>query len=567
MNGTASIIHGIPLDQEPGLGALTLTGFLREVTARYADREALVLRTPESVVRWSYAQLWQRAEEIARALTACGAGKDTRVGILMTNRPEWVAAFFGVALAGGVAVALSTFSTAPELEYLLRATSVSILLFERSVGKKDFVAMLREIEPAVLTMPAGEVRSLRLPFLRRLAVVDAAADDAAGIETWSRFLQHGTAVSASLVAATAATIRPSDTGAVFLSSGSTARPKGIVSSHRGVSIQLWRWARIFALKDDVRSWTANGFIWSGNFGMVLGATLAVGGTVVLQRLFDPAEALELIRAERVTFLQAWPHQWAQLEGAPNWQSADLSSLRYVDRARPAGRHPTFHDHGWTEPLWSYGNTETFTITAAFASETPKEIAGSSHGEALPGNTLKVVDPQTNIVLPLGQEGEIAVKGPTLMLGYLGVPLSETLDDEGYFHTGDCGRIDASGRLYYDGRLSDIIKTGGANVSPQEVDDALGTCPGIKFAKTVGVPHETLGEIVVSCVVPVEGSVVDEQAVRAFLKARLASYKVPRRVFAVSEQDMSLTGSSKIKASALRELAIRRLQSEDQPASS
>ena len=107
-----SIIKGVPLDHEPGLGALTLPGFLREVTTRFAGREALVLHAPSGAVRWSYAGLWDRAMEVARALRACGVGRDSRVGILMTNRPEWIAAFFGVGLAGGVAVALSTFSTA-----------------------------------------------------------------------------------------------------------------------------------------------------------------------------------------------------------------------------------------------------------------------------------------------------------------------------------------------------------------------------------------------------------------------------------------------------------------------
>ena len=120
-----SIDRGIPLSEEPGLGALTLPGFLREVTNRNASREALVMHTPEGVERWTYATLWDRSLEVARALIACGAGKDSRVGILMTNRPEWIAGVFGTALAGGVAVTISTFSTAPELDYMLQASGVS----------------------------------------------------------------------------------------------------------------------------------------------------------------------------------------------------------------------------------------------------------------------------------------------------------------------------------------------------------------------------------------------------------------------------------------------------------
>jgi len=555
-----SIIKGVPLDQEPGIGALTLPGFLREVTSRFGEREALVLHGPDGAVRWTYVMLWDRALAVARALRACGVGKDSRVGILMTNRPEWIAAFFGVGLAGGVAVALSTFSTAPELEYLLQASGVSILLLERCVAKKDMTAMLCELEPGIRTAAPGELLSMKFPFLRRIAAVDYTGG-AARIETWSDFLARGDGVPDALVEAAMATTAPADVAALFLSSGSTNRPKGILSAHRGVAIQCWRWPRIFALKDDVRTWTANSFIWSGNFAIALGGTLAAGGVIILQRIFEPIEALELMQAERVTWPQAWPHQWAQLESAPNWGSTDLGSLRYVDVCRPAARHPTFRAPPWSDPLCSYGNTETFTISTAFASDTPSEVANGTNGEALPGNTIKIVDPDTGVVVPRGGRGEIAVKGPTLMLGYIGIPLSETLDEEGFFHTGDGGYIDARDRLHFEGRLTDIIKTGGANVSPVEVDSILTKCPGVKVGQTVGVPHDTLGEMVVSCIVPHEGAVLDEATVRDFLRKHLASYKVPRRVLFVLEEEVSLTGSAKIKAGAMRELVAKRLRAE------
>ncbi len=554
-----SIVKGTPLSEEPGLGALTLPGFFSEVTGRFADREALVLHTSGGVVRWSFAMLRERATDIARSLIACGVGKDSRVGILMTNRPEWIASFFGAGLAGAVPVALSTFSTAPELEYLLQTSCVSMLLFERKVAKKDFAAMLHELEPDIRTAAPGRLLSTRFPFLRRLAAVDDAGAD--GIEDWSGFLAHGKAIPSALIEATIATVKPSDAGALFLSSGSTSRPKGILSSHRGVAIQCWRMRRIFALEEDVRTWTANGFIWSGNFAPALGGTLAAGGAQILQRIFDPVEALELMQTERVTWPYVWPHQWAQLEAAPNWGTVDLSSLRYVNPTRPAARHPTFRASRWMDPIWSYGSTETFTLSTAFASDASPDLAGGSNGEALPGNAIKIVDPATGAVVPRGHPGEIAVKGPTLMLGYIGIPLSETLDDEGFFHSGDGGYIDEQGRLHFEGRLTDIIKTGGANVSPVEVDGVLVTCAGVKAAATVGVAHETLGEIVVSCIVPHDGVGLDQDGVRDFLRQRLASYKVPRRILFVREEELTLTGSAKIRAGALRELVAKRLSAE------
>jgi fatty-acyl-CoA synthase len=151
-----------------------------------------------------------------------------------------------------------------------------------------------------------------------------------------------------------------------------------------------------------------------------------------------------------------------------------------------------------------------------------------------------------------------------MLGYIGVPLSETLDDEGFFHTGDAGYLDEQGRLHFEGRLSDIIKTGGANVSPVEVDGVLVKFPGVKAAATVGIPHETLGEIVVSCIVPHDGVDLDQDEVCDFLKQRLASYKVPRRILFLREEELTLTGSAKIRAGALRELVGKRLSAEKPP---
>jgi acyl-CoA synthetase (AMP-forming)/AMP-acid ligase II len=214
---------------------------------------------------------------------------------------------------------------------------------------------------------------------------------------------------------------------------------------------------------------------------------------------------------------------------------------------------------WFEPGHAYGNTETFTITTGFPVDTPpEEIAGSS-GEVLPGVTLKIVDPLTGAVVPRGEHGEICVKGPTLMLGYVGTPLDETLDSEGFFRTGDGGYLDDVGRLFWEGRLSDIIKTGGANVSPLEVDEALARYPGVKVSHTVGVPHETLGEVVVACVVPHDGTSLEAGEIRKFLRERLASYKVPRHVLFLREDDLALTGNAKIKSSDLRELAAKRLQ--------
>ena len=289
------------------------------------------------------------------------------------------------------------------------------------------------------------------------------------------------------------------------------------------------------------------------------------GNLILQATFDPEAALTLMEAERATMAIAWPHQWAQLAAAPNFASVDWSSLKNVGPETALGWHPSVSTT-WQKTMAAYGNTEKITINSIFPSGTPVEAIGGSHGTPQPWMT-KVVDPLTGAAVPMGEKGEIAVKGPTLMLGYLGIPLDETLDDEGYFRAGDGGWVDhapdgqgeGTPRLFWQGRLNDIIKTGGANVSPLEIDAALRECPGVKLVQTVGVPHNTLGELVVACVVPHLGADLSGDGIRAFAKQTLASYKVPRRVLFFAEQDLATTGTAKIKTADLRALVGRRLE--------
>jgi fatty-acyl-CoA synthase len=550
-----STIRGIPLVEER-IDALTLGGFLREVCSKYAAKEALAFHPPSGpVVRRTYAEVWDEAFTVARALVARGVTKDTRVGLLATNRPEWITAMFGIALAGGTCVALSTFAKGAELEYLLRMGDVSLLIFERSVLDRDFEAELIALCPQ-LAQARGPVQSTRLPFLRRAICIGAAAKGGA-FEAWSDFLSSEQLAPAPLVEAIAAQIAPTDRGLVFFSSGSTAKPKAIVHAHRAAAIQCWRWRHIFGVDPDVRTWTANGFFWSGNFCMALGTTFAAGGCLVLQRYFAPGESLRLMQSERVSLPLAWPHQMAALAQDPAFGAVDLCCLSYVGETSPLRTHPTVSSN-WQEPLSAYGNTETFTLSTVHPSGTSPAIAHGNHGLPLPGNIIRIVDPMTGELQKRGEAGEIAVKGPTLMLGYLRVATEDTFDEEGFFRTGDGGFVDDAGQLHWQGRLNDIIKTGGANVSPLEIDTVLCECPGVKIAATVGVPHDTLGEMVVACVVPTSGAAIDEAAVRAFVSQRLSSYKVPRRVLFVEESDLALTGSNKVKTAPLRELAARRL---------
>jgi fatty-acyl-CoA synthase len=392
----------------------------------------------------NYREVWLESLRIARALAASGVGKDTRVGLLATNRPEWVLAMFGITLAGGTCVALSSFATAIELEQQLRLADVSLLLFERSVPGRDFAADLATLCPELRSCPVGELHSLRLPYLRLAVQIDG-SPDIGGIASWDDFLRRAEGVPEALITAGAREISPADQAIVFFSSGSTGKPKGVMQTHRAAALQSWRWAQIFRIDRDVRTWTANGLFWSGNFCMALGATFAAGGCLVLQRYFLAAEALQLMAAEKVSMPLAWPHQWVRLTTDPSYLHVDLSALRYVGEASPLRHHPTVRVD-WNEPMSAYGNTETLTLSSIHPSGTPPEISEGNHGYPLAGNTIRIVDALSGIVQPLGQIGEIAVKGADPHARISEDPPGGGIRRDGFFRTGDGGFIDDLGRL-------------------------------------------------------------------------------------------------------------------------
>jgi acyl-CoA synthetase (AMP-forming)/AMP-acid ligase II len=559
-----SLVHGMPLAEEPGQGAQTIGGYLREVVARYGPGEALVLRNGDHRISWTYDDLLARSTEVAAALIASGVGRDTRVGILMTNRPEFIAALFGIALAGGVPVALSTFSTPSELDHLLKASQVSLLLFERQVLRKDFQEMVVGLEPAIARATPGELTSEKFPFLRQLVSLggvegagEALIPFAGGaVESWDAFLARGKGIGNAQVLARDDMVTPGDIGGIFFSSGTTSLPKGIVHAQRAFCVQWWRWPRNFGMHEPVRAWTGNGFFWSGNVSMVLGSAFSTGGAVILQRYFEAEEALELIEKEKIAFINGRPHQWARLQAAGNWASADLSSLRYIPRGELIWEHPTV-DTDWRVPN-AFGCTETMTINTGFTVETPPDYYKDSFGAPLAGNILKIVEPLTGEIVPRGHKGELCIKGPTLMMGYLGKTPEECFDAQGFFCTGDGGHVDEEGRFYWQGRLTDMIKTGGANVSPLEVDDVVARFHGVKRTQTVGVPDDLLGEMVVTCIVPVDGVTLSEAEIVSFLKTEIASFKVPRRVLFFTDTDYAVTGNEKVKSIVVRELAAKML---------
>jgi acyl-CoA synthetase (AMP-forming)/AMP-acid ligase II len=500
-------------------------------------------------------------------LAAAGVVKGARVAVLMANRPEWVVASFAIGLVGGVLVPVNTFATPIERDYILRHSDASLLLAQPTLLKRDFVAELVEGHPELADCEPGALRCPALPHLRGVAVLgpDGARG---GIQSWQQLLARGETVSEELLDAMADEVVPSDDGVLIYTSGTTAHPKGVLHMQRAPVIQSWRFAETMQLTEDDVVFTAQPFFWTAGMAMSLGATLAAGARLVLQQTFEPGAALELIEAERATAVHAWPHQEKALAEHPSASQRDLSRVRKVEFSSPLAALVGLEKDEWGT-YGSYGLSETFTLAAALPASAPAELRRKTSGLPLPGISLRIVDPETGNLLadPRGK-GEIALKGVTLMRGYYKVAPELCLDAEGYFHTQDGGSFDADGYLHWTGRLSNLIKTGGANVSPLEIERALDADPEIRVALAVGVPHPVLGEVIALCVVCADGEQptpdrarAKEQVLREQLRSKLAAYKVPKRVLFFRASELAYTANQKIQVGPLQQAALARLQRE------
>ncbi len=230
-----------------------------------------------------------------------------------------------------------------------------------------------------------------------------------------------------------------------------------------------------------------------------------------------------------------------LEEHPDWPATDLSSCTKVFGKSVFTRHPTVAaDPTWNMPV-GYGSSETASFVTALPSTTPREgFKVGSYGRLLPGNELQVRDPVSGEVLGPGAEGELLVRGATLMVQYVKRTRAETFDEDGWFRTGDTGSFDDDGHVYFAGRRTEMIKTAGANVSPAEIEVQLQAYEPVKLARAVGVPDERRDEVPVLCVALKDGAAASEDEITAFLRTRLAAYKVPRRVLFFTEEEIPMT---------------------------
>ena len=512
-----------------------------EIGARRPTAEAIIFRDE----RLDYAALKTRADAFARSLLAVGIQRGDRVALLATNRPEWIVCTLATAKIGAIVAAISTFSTPRELAWSLEHCGAVALITLDAFRGRRFLDALRDLCPELGDAQPGALKSARLPSLRTVVAVDGQAP--AGVFSLPEFLARGASVNPASLAATQRMVRPDDICYILYTSGSTAVPKGVTLAHGGVIANGFDIGEHMHLSTADRVWLAVPLFWSFGSANALPAALTHGSCIVLQESFDAGEALTLIERKRCSIYYGMPNMARALLEHPDHPKRRLGAMRTgLTIGPPEDIAMTIKALGAEELCNVYGSTETYGNCAVTDAHNPLPLRLNSQGLPLPGMTIRVLDLITKQPLYPGEIGQLAVTG-YVTPGYFNAPElnAEAFDRDGYFLTGDLGSIEPDGRIRFRGRLKEMIKTGGVNVAPLEVEQVLLQHPEVVQAYVVGVPDQAKGEIVAAAVELRAGAITDTGSIIAFCRERLASYKVPIQLAFRTAAQLPRTPTGKI----------------------
>jgi fatty-acyl-CoA synthase len=513
----------------------TLPALLDELARRQPGHELLV---GEDGQRLGYAETRERARQLARGLLDLGVRRGDRVALLMDNRPEWLLVAFAVVMLGATLVPLSTWSRPRELEFVLSHCGASALVTVPSLGGQDYLGAVRHAAP-------------RLPELRRVVVAGGAAPD--GLADLEAVAARGARVPEPALDAAERAVGAEDVAYILYTSGTTSTPKGVQLCHGRLIENPWSIGERQHLTPADRVWMGISLFWSFGCANALLAVMTHGGTIVLQPRLEAGAALALIERERCSVYYGTPNIALALTEHPDRGRRDLSSLRTGAAIGPPAAMQMVMDLGAREICNVYGLTECYGNCSVTDAHDAAEVRRTTVGYPLPGMEVRVVDRETRRPLNDGEVGEILVRG-LLTRGYYGDPErnAAAFDADGFLITGDLGFLGEDGRLRFRGRIKEMVKTGGINVAPVEVEEVLLGHPTVEQAYVVGVPDPRREEILVAVVVARPGQVADPDALRALCKDALAAYKVPREIHVMTREDLPVTGTGKVQKFRLAE---------------
>jgi acyl-CoA synthetase (AMP-forming)/AMP-acid ligase II len=493
----------------------------------------------------SYADLHAEVRTAARALVALGAGPGDRVGIWAPNSWQWAVSALAVTYIGAVLVPLNSRYTGYEVADVLRRTRArALVVADGFLGRSQ----LAELRAAAAEDDTGGGSGSPVPGLPGLATVvripHAGGDGADDAVTYAELAGLAEAVPLARVEALADAVGPDDVADILFTSGTTGRSKGALSAHRQTLAAARAWAEHGQVGPADRYLVVNPFFHSFGYKAGILVCLLHGATILPQPVFDVGETLRMIRDERVTVLAGAPTIFQALLDAP--ERRDTGSLRLAVTGAtivPVALVERMQaELGFDLVLTAYGLTEAVVATMCRPGDSDALVAASA-GRAVDGYELRIARPCGNEPAPAGAEGEVLLRGQNVMLGYLDDPdaTAEAIDRDGWLHTGDIGRVDENGYLTVTDRLKDMFITGGFNVYPAEIEQALARLHGVAESAVIGVPDERLGEVGRAYVVRRDGSGLTEDDVIAHCRERLANFKVPRQVTFVGELPRNLAG--------------------------
>jgi fatty-acyl-CoA synthase len=533
---------------------LTYAEMFLETAQRAGERTALVFAD----ARLTYGELAERGRERAAALSALGVTRGDRFGLLMQNGPEIVEFLLGAALLGACAVPINTRFKTRELGHVIADAELTAIITTGAIdGVADFIAQLHETLPGLSAAADPFALSLEgFPVLRAVASTGAPADGVVDLNAPIDAPPPVTGVS-----------EPDDPFLIMYTSGTTANPKGCVLTSKALVLNSHAIADRLQIPDGEIWWDPLPMFHMGGI-MLMSSVFVAAGTFISQQHFTPDSALDLIARERPGVLYPlFPTISLDLIHHPRFATAGIEGVRLISSVAPPDVQQRIQHALPAAKLFSaFGITELCGCVCFHSPDDPAELRLSSCGTALEGFEMRVVDPETNRPLPAGELGELVGRGPQMFLGYYGNPeaTAEVVDSDGFFHTGDQASMDARGDVSYHGRIKDMLKVGGENVSAIEVESFLATHPAIKMAQVIGVPDPRLLEVGAAFIELAPGETITEQEVIDFCDGRIARFKIPRYVRFVSEWPMSAT---KVQKFRLRDQLVAELEAAPAAASS
>lgn len=518
----------------PTTAPQTLPQVVRQAAERYPQRLAIV----DGAQHITYHELMGRSETVARALIALGVLAGDRVAVWAPNQAEWVLAACGAHMVGAVLVPINTRMKGAEAADILVRSGARVLFSVGHFLGTDYPAMLDGLRP---------------PSLAHVIVL--AADATRRTEMgWQAFLAHAAGAEPDQVRVREAKLGPHSTADLMFTSGTTGRPKGVMSAHGPTIRAFSEWARVVGLEEGARYLIINPFFHSFGYKAGWVAAFLRGATVYPQQVFEAEAVLQRIAADRINFLPGPPTLFLTMLAHPRLRDFDISSLQSAVTGA-ASVPPVLIERmrselGIAKVTTAYGLTECGgCATVCDPSDTVETIAHTC-GKALPGTELRCVDGQGRTV-PAGEPGEVLLRGYHVMQGYFDdeAATREAIDTDGWLHTGDVGVLDDRGYLRITDRLKDMYITGGFNCYPAEIERLLSPHPAIAQVAVIGLPDERLGEVGCAFVVLRHGAQATEAEVIAWAREHMANYKVPRQVRFVAT--LPTNASAKVDKKLLR----------------